>query len=134
MKNTHTVMSARVRKQVDTPEFSRCSLQGIHTTMIGECAGRITREHAMIYGNKKIQEAWAIIPLCAKHHGVDIFQDAHTEAPKRMREWVALSRATIEELAVYTKANYWKERCRLAMQFGKYEPPAISPSMLAIHY
>lgn len=121
-------MSAKVRREVDTPEYSRCSLKGIHEELIGECSGRITREHAVIFAGKKIQKAWAIIPLCAKHHGVDHYQDAHTEAPKNMRVWVALNRATEEDLAPYGRAGYCTERDLLNARFGAYLPPPILAS------
>lgn len=132
MKSAPTVMSARVRKQVDTPEYSRCGLQGMFEGTIGTCDGRITREHAMINAGRKIQEAWAIIPCCAKHHGVDHYQDAHTEAPKDMRVWVALNRATEAELLEYPRSNYVQTRARLNQLYGPYMPPDVKNN--SIHY
>lgn len=126
-------MSERVRREVDTPEYSRCSLLGIQPEIIGYCAGRVTREHAMINAGRKIQEAWAIIPLCARHHGVDQYQDAHTEAPKDMRVWVALHRASDDELLQYTRSNYLQARGRLNQRYGAYVPPPIKNSV-SIHY
>lgn len=127
MKQTHTVMSAKVRKEIGAdPEYSRCGLQGLHQDTIGSCGGRITREHAMINAGKKIQQQWAIIPCCARHHGVDQFQDAHTEAPKEMRVWVALNRATEDELLEYPRSNYVQARARLNQRYGLYAPPPVS--------
>lgn len=30
----------------------------------GECSGRITWEHAVIYAGRQVNERWAIVPLC----------------------------------------------------------------------
>lgn len=104
-------------------EYRRCALKGLQ---FGRCEGRITREHALIFAGKKIQEKWAIIPCCAAHHGVDFFQDATTEAPKEVRIWVALNRATEGEiLAVSRVVNYFRERDRLNAKFGIYVSPPI---------
>lgn len=117
-------MSPELRTEVGSdPEYTRCALQGLQ---FGECQGRITREHALIFAGKKIQERWAIIPACAAHHGVDFFQDAPTEAPKEVRVWVALNRAEeVELLAVSRVVNYFRERDRLNAKFGIYVLPPI---------
>lgn len=121
MKRGGSFMSKELREELaQDPEYSRCSLQG-H----GECGGRITREHALIHAGKKIQERWAIIPLCAKHHNVDEYQDDKTMV-KEMNVWVALNRATDEELFRYSKAvNYIFVRERLNKKYGVYNPPPI---------
>lgn len=128
-------MSQKLRKEIASdPEYSRCALQGIHPEIIGQCAGRITREHAVINAAKKIQKKWAIIPCCAKHHGVDQYQDAHTEAPKDMREWVALTRATWEELTEYPKSKYFDRLAILNNKYGRYTAPEIKKSLIGINY
>lgn len=91
----------------------------------GSCEGRDTNEHAIIVAGKKVQRFWAIIKCCAKHHGVDFHQDAHTEAPKRAREWVALNRASDEDLMEFPKANLIKLRAIRNGEFGKYVPPPV---------
>lgn len=133
MKQTHTVMRPKLRKELGTdPEYSRCAFGG-YESLVGECGGRITREHAVIYAGKKVQERWAIIPCCARHHGVDHYQDAHTEAPKELRLWVALNRATEDELAGYARADLLRKRELMNARIGKYVPPPI-PSFLSIAY
>lgn len=124
MKRGGSFMSPSLRKDIgEDPEYSRCSLQGI--SFVDECEGRITREHALIYAGKKIQEKWAIIPLCAKHHAVDQFQDAGTMVKQR-NVWVALNRATPEELRRFSKAvNYERMRATLNEEFGVYVSPVI---------
>lgn len=117
-------MSPELREEIgNDPEYSRCALLGLQ---FGECQGRITREHSLIHAGKKIQERWAIIPCCAAHHGVDFFQDAPTEAPKEVRVWVALNRASDEDIFRYSKAvNYQREKVRLNAKFGPYVPPPV---------
>ncbi len=56
-----------------------------------DCHGRITWEHALLWGGKQLNKPWAIIPLCMRHHlgaGLD----------KRLNQKIALNRATPEDL------------------------------------
>lgn len=69
----------------------------------GGCAGRITWEHALTYAGKQIDEAWAIIKLCERHHAVNTYQDMG-DLNKAKNIWIALMRATYEELKAYSKA------------------------------
>lgn len=110
---------ARLKKEIlADPEYKRCALYGYH-----ECGGRITFEHALIYAGKQIQERWAIVPVCARGHEVDEYQDAGT-MDKDMNRWVALNRATDEELRAISRAtDYLRERDRLNTAYGPYTPP-----------
>lgn len=66
------------------------------------CEGRITWEHSWIYAGKQINEKWAIIPLCHYHHqggGLD----------KDKNRYIALLRATAEELAKYPRRKWDQE-------------------------
>lgn len=121
-------MAPELREEIgNDPEYSRCALLGLQ---FGPCEGRVTREHAFIYKGSKIQEKWAIIPCCAAHHGVDFFQDAPTEAPKEVREWVALNRATDEDLSRFNRAvpSYFFQKNRLNEKFGTCVPPPVPNS------
>lgn len=122
MKN----IPAKLKKEIlNDPEYGRCGLLGYHT-----CGGRVTLEHAMIYAGRQIQERWAIIPVCAAGQEVDQFQDAHTMDKERNR-WVALNRATDEELAKFSKAtpSFFFVRDRLNKKFGPYTLPFINPNV-----
>lgn len=33
-----------------------------------ECSGRVEWHHAFMYAGKRINEVWAILPLCKHHH------------------------------------------------------------------
>lgn len=121
MKRTHTVMGAKLRREVsEDPEYTRCALPLPHT-----CAGRITRSHDVYVAGKKVQRKWAIPPICAAAHGVDEYQDAGTMVPQRIRRWVALNRATDAELLEYPRARLIEERDRLNALYGPYVPPPI---------
>lgn len=79
----------------------------------GGCAGRITIEHAIIYAGRQIAELWNYVPLCERHHAVCSFQD-RGDLQKEKNVWLALCRATDEELAQYSKViNYKQLRERL---------------------
>lgn len=87
----------------------------------GGCKGRITWEHALIYAGRQIDEVWAIIKLCAYHHGVDEFQDCG-DLQKEKNVWIALNRATDDELRKYSKAiNYIELRTKLNDKYSKLQ-------------
>lgn len=113
------------------PFYQKCALAGKHGHV---CEGRVTWEHALIFAGRKIQKPWAIIPLCAKAHEVDYFQDAGT-MNKEINVWVALNMATLEELQEVSKVvNYVRERNRLNKIYGVYERPVLIESELKINY
>lgn len=84
----------------------------------GGCIGRITWEHTLIYAGKQIDEVWAIIKLCEYHHDVNT-QQGNGDLQKEKNVWIALNRATDQELIKYSKAiNYINERERLNKIYG----------------
>ena len=87
----------------------------------GNCKGRLTKEHALIFAGKQVQEIFAVLTLCAFHHGVDEFQD-RGDMNKRKHEWIALSRATEEDFnnPKYYRNNWKRELKLLENQFGIY--------------
>lgn len=105
-------ISLKIKEQLDN-EPDVCALAD------GNCDGRITREHTLIYAGRQIDEVWAIIKICAWHHSVDEFQDGGG-LNKEKNIWVALNRATDEELLKYSKAiDYIKYRKLLNKKYGK---------------
>lgn len=125
------VISPRVRKLIEAdPEYKGCMLRSYKGHV---CGGRITREHALIYASKQIDEKFAIISCCARGQEVDLFQDAHT-MDKNLNRWVALNRATAEELAKISKViDYDRELGRLNKIYGTYIPPYVDEP-LKINY
>lgn len=129
MKNTHTVIKKKMRGEMSVdPSYKICSLSG---TPGHECGGSVTWEHAIIYAGKKIQEKWAIIPLCERGHAVNRFQDAGT-MNKELNEWVALNRATENDLRSISKAiDYIDRREYLNQKYGIWVPKKIPQTGIA---
>ena len=97
------------------PDYQDCMLREYH-----ECGGRRnTKEHVFKFAGSQNQAKWTIISLCAKYHGVDEFQD-NGLLDKNVNEWVALNRATQEELQeVSTSAeDYYHKLGYLNKKFG----------------
>lgn len=125
-ENSMNNVPPRLRKQLAAdPEYARCALAG-HPDH--ECGGRVTWEHAIIVAGKQVQERWAIVPVCAAGQEVDDYQDAHT-MDKDMNKWVALNRATDDELEAISRAiPYIRERARLNSSYGPYRGHCALPS------
>lgn len=86
------------------PYYKKCIRE--HTR---KCGGRITLEHAIIYAGKQVNEKWAILPVCERHHAVNKYQD-RGDLDKRYNEWMALKRLfeASEEYQKEQKEKYWK--------------------------
>lgn len=98
--------------------YERCARQDAlndHQCEADERTGQMIEwEHALIFAGKQIQEKWAIIPSCWwAHRGPGMV--------KEINEWIALNRATDEELLKYSKAvSLIAKRNYLNTQYGKY--------------
>lgn len=99
-----------------------CALSEHH-----QCEGRLTWEHALYYKGSKINEAFAIILLCAKYHSVDQYQD-NGLLDKKRNKWAALGQASDEDIARYSRANFQREKEQLEKRFGKYKAPCKKDS------
>lgn len=64
MKHDLTVIQEKLEKKPNKCELSD----------LGGCAGRLTLHRAVRYAGRSIQEPWAWLWICAKHHGVDEYQ------------------------------------------------------------
>lgn len=85
----------------------------------GNCQGRLTHEHALYYGGKRMDDVFAILPVCAYHHGVDRFMDSG-DLDKDFHRWVAINRMTDKDMAKYDRV-YWKvQRNYLNNKYGNY--------------
>lgn len=123
----------KIKKQIDAdPSYDECMLKSVKGHV---CGGRSnTREHAIIFGGKRLQEKWAIISICAKAHEVDEFQDAHT-MNKELNVWVAVNRATDQELKAISKVtDYLKVRSRLNDKYGIWLAPKQTYQSVGIKY
>jgi len=85
------------------------------------CAGRITKEHALYFAGRQLQDEEAILDICAYHHGVDEFQD-RGGLDKERNVWIALNRMPEARLVVLSKAvDQVALRDRLNKKYGAYE-------------
>lgn len=89
------------------------------------CQGRLTKEHALTFAGKQLQEEWAILDICEFHHGVNNFQD-RGNLNKQKHVWIALNRATEEKLREFSKGeDKIALRGRLNAIYGVYKGPVI---------
>lgn len=103
------------RKIIDSDPYYRFCARADE----GDCQGRITIEHAIIVAGRQLDEMWALLPICAYHHSVNQFQDCG-KMNKEKHEWLALNRATDEELEAISKAvDYKRKREYLNSIYGK---------------
>lgn len=104
-------ISQSVKDQL-TNEKDICALKD------SNCDGKLTWKHCLTYGGKQIDEAWAIIKICEYHHSVNKYQDGGG-LNKEKNIWIALNRATDQELLKYSKCiDYLKMRERLNKKYG----------------
>lgn len=87
----------------------------------GNCQGRLTKEHALYYAGKQIQEDWAILDICEFHHAVGPFQ-GNGDLQKERHTWIALNRAPEDRLRALSKAeDKIALRDRLNVKYGVYK-------------
>lgn len=103
-------ISPRVRAVIDSDPYYRRCARSHHRG----CSGRLTMEHALRFAGRQVDEVWAIIPLCWRHHLGDLLD-------KRLNELIALSRATDDDLNKYpkAKARWVQMRTHLEGVYGK---------------
>lgn len=123
-----TTIPQAVRKEIDAdPTYQFCKLFGHHGHV---CGGRITMEHALIFGGKQVQKKWAIVSVCAAGQEVDQYQDAGT-MNKELNVWVALNQGTNDDLKSISKAiDYIKKREQLNTKYGVYQMKIKVPGWL----
>lgn len=89
-----------------------------------ECQGRITREHALIYAGRQIDEAWAIVLLCEYAHSLGPWLDSGI-LDKKKNEWIAINRMPAEALKRFYKADWAQKKRYLNGLFGRLELPTV---------
>lgn len=60
-----------------------------------ECSPRIEWHHALTYAGKRINEPWAILPLCSRHHQEQA--KYRTEQLKAMKERITFFGADLSK-------------------------------------
>lgn len=94
----------KLRAQIVADPFM---LRCIHTG----CTEKPEWEHAFIYAGKQVNEAWAIVPVCVYHHrgaGLD----------KQFNQFVALNRASKDDLAKYPRTDWEQLLTHLTQKYG----------------
>ena len=104
------------REMAEMPFYKHCARHN------DECNGRITWEHALIVAGKRLNEIWAIVPLCAYHHSVDYHQDG-AGLVKELNKWIALCRSTPEDLAKYPRSGFEQMKKYLISKYGLWVDP-----------
>jgi len=84
----------------------------------GDCSGRLTKEHSLIYAGRQIQELWAILDICEYHHSIGKYHGVGN-LDKKKHEWLAISKMTPEDMAKYPKRNWKRELELLNKIYGK---------------
>ncbi|MDE2022434.1 MAG: hypothetical protein KGI71_06000 [Patescibacteria group bacterium] len=96
-------MRAKLEQQ---PRMKRCALASAQD-LYGMCSGRLTHpewHHVWTYAGQQINEPWAIVGACSRHHEM-----VKSDRAVRMAfEAASLLLATEEDLAKYPRKN-WKQ-------------------------
>lgn len=97
-----------VRKQLENePRMKRCVVGG-------DCEGEIQWHHSQKFQGKRLQEAWAIVGICRKHH---LGEARHKDKIDRD----CFNRATDTELIRISKAeNYIEKRELLNKRYAPH--------------
>lgn len=81
------------------------------------CSGKIEWHHNLKWAGTRVNEIFAILPVCQYHHRL-----ADTTEVRMKLDWIMLNRATDDELQTYSKAeNYFEKKKRLNEQYGKLD-------------
>lgn len=110
------------REMAIDPYYKTCARSGLHGHT---CEGRITWEHALVFSGRRLNGKPFIIPICTKAHAVDFHQDGG-DMNKEINVWIALNRATDQELRNISKAiDYIHKRAFLNAKYGVYKQPVL---------
>lgn len=85
------------------PRMRECAIAPVQH-VYGACHGRVEWHHVWQYGGKQINELWAILGGCSRHHAM-----VQSDSAVRMAfEAASLLLATSEDLAGYPRKK-WDE-------------------------
>ena len=96
----------KLRKQLAADPFMRCC---VYTQSTQD----VSWEHCWLYGNRQINERWAIVPL-KRDLNVNMSADV-----KEYCRWVSINRATDEELKKYPRTNWQQLKSYLNKKYEK---------------
>jgi len=115
----------KMREKMDSMYFyhicARNHAFGDHICKANPMTGQpIEWEHALTYKGQRVNEIWAIIPLCWwAHSGGGLVKD--------IGKWIAVNRATQKELKdpKYSKNTWEKDLLYLNGKYGGYSMPKL---------
>jgi hypothetical protein len=99
----------KLKTEISDDPFYRVCIHERFRGVVG--TGRLTLEHAIIYGGKQVQEKWAIVP-CRSSFNNDVSGEE-----KEFNRYVAICRASSLDLARYPKRDWNQEIERLRWRF-----------------
>lgn len=91
------------------PRMTKCALVGLE---FGKCEGKIEWDHVFIYAGKQINEKWALIAVCSKHH----YEKNGNQLLKESIARKSLNLATDEDLQKYPRKNWLQIKRSLGMK------------------
>jgi hypothetical protein len=100
----------------------------------GNCHGKITIDHTIIFAGRQLDKIWALLPVCEFHHAVNQHMDnGNLNREKHIQ--IALNRASEEELKEISKAtDYIRLRSYLNQKYGVCRVPVIAMAGSLINY
>lgn len=87
-------LSKAVKKVISEDPFYRVCFRKHE----GDCYGNVQMDHVFKYAGRQIDEAWAILPTCYRHHILKL--------DRPYSEYIALGRVTDEQLTKYPKKDW----------------------------
>lgn len=87
----------------------RCALIGLE---FGLCEGKIEWDHVFIYAGRQINEKWALVGVCSKHH----YEKNGNQLLKEAIARNSLRLATNEDLEKYPRKNWAQIKKSLGMK------------------
>ena len=93
----------------EEPRMKVCVVKGLG---FGECEGRIEWDHCWIYAGRQINELWAILGVCNKHH----YEKNGNQLLKESIARKSLQLATDEDLQKYPRKNWAQIKKSLGMK------------------
>lgn len=75
----------------------------MHQCCIGDtnCAGKIDFHHNLIYAGRRVNEPFAILPVCSFHHA-----KADTREVREKLNWAMVNRMSEADIAKYSRFNW----------------------------
>lgn len=113
-----TPIPPKIRAEIETDPFMAICIYKRSDAPNRACYGKIEWEHSYLYGGKRINERWAIVPCCTSHNrGAGIV--------KEYNRYIALLRAIellpngLDDLEKrYPKKNWKQEYKYLKEKYG----------------